>query len=101
EAAFASKRVIVVTEEIVPTEVIRRDPNRTMVPGIIVSHVVHEPWGCHPSYVQGHYDRDNAFYVKWEDISRDAKSYHAYLDEMVYGVDGRAGYMKKLGAGLV
>jgi glutaconate CoA-transferase subunit A len=97
EVAFAAKTVIVVAEEIVPTEVIRRDPNRTVVPGLIVAHVVHEPWGCHPSYVQGHYDRDNDFYVKWDEISRDPATYRAWLDEFVYGVADRAGYMQKLG----
>src|SRR5690606_989073 len=79
EAAFASKRVIVVAEEIVSEEQIRRDPNRTLIPEFKVDHVVHEPWGCHPSYAQGHYDRDNDFYIKWDEISRDPKSYQDFL----------------------
>jgi glutaconate CoA-transferase, subunit A len=101
EVAFAAKRVVVVAEEIVSTEAIRRDPNRTLVPGVLVSHVVHEPWGCHPSFVQGHYDRDNDFYVQWEEISRDPARYAAWLDEFVYGVPDRAAYMAKLGTGLM
>jgi glutaconate CoA-transferase subunit A len=101
EAAFASNKVIVVAEEIVDTSVIRRDPNRTLVPGLRVSHVVHEPWGCHPSYTQGFYDRDNDFYVAWEDISRDPITYKNYLDEFVFGCIDRKAYMKKQGEGLV
>ncbi|NDF13868.1 CoA transferase subunit A [bacterium] len=101
EIAFASKRVIIVAEEIVDTSVIRRDPNRTLIPGILVDHVVHEPWGCHPSYAQGYYDRDNDFYVKWEEISRDPKTYQDYLNEFVYGVKDRQGYLKKAGSGLI
>jgi len=101
EAAFAAKKVIVVAEQIVPTATIRRDPNRTMVPGMIVSHVVHEPWGCHPSFVQGFYDRDNDFYVAWEDVSRQAETYADWLAEFVHGVPDRAGYMKKLGGPLI
>src|SRR5262245_21806486 len=66
EAAFAAERVIVVAEEIVGEDVIRADPNRTVIPGIIVDAVVHEPLGAHPSYAQGFYDRDNEFYVAWE-----------------------------------
>lgn len=97
EAAFAAKRVIVVAEEIVDGSVIRRDPNRTLIPSIVVDHVVHEPWGAHPSYVQGHYDRDNPFYIQWEDISRDPKTYQEYLAEFVLGVKDRAGYVKKMG----
>jgi glutaconate CoA-transferase subunit A len=83
ETAFASKRVIVVAEEIVETSVIRRDPNRTLIPSIIVDHVVHEPWGAHPSYVQGFYDRDNDFYVAWEDISKTPSTYQDYLNEFI------------------
>src|SRR5205807_8657085 len=66
EAAFASRRVIVVVEELVDESVIRSDPNRTLIPGMIVDAVVLEPWGAHPSYAQGYYDRDNDFYVAWE-----------------------------------
>lgn len=101
EVAFAAKKVIVVAEQIVDNDVVRRDPNRTLVPGLVVSHVVHEPWGCHPSYVQGFYDRDNDFYVKWDDISRDPATYAAYLDEFVYGVRDRAAYVEKLGGPLI
>jgi glutaconate CoA-transferase subunit A len=96
EAAFASKRVIVVVEELVDESVIRADPNRTLIPGMIVDAVVLEPWGCHPSYAQGYYDRDNDFYVAWEDISRDPAALQRYLDEFVHGVADRAGYMARM-----
>jgi len=95
EAAFASERVIVVVEELVEEAVIRSDPNRTVIPGMIVSAVVVEPWGAHPSYAQGYYDRDNDFYVAWESISRDPDKLTRYLEEFVYGVPDRAGYVKK------
>lgn len=96
EAAFASERVIVVVEELVDAAVIRADPNRTIIPGLVVNAVVVEPWGAHPSYVQGAYDRDNAFYVEWDTISREASSLNAWLDEWVYGLSGRAEYVEKL-----
>jgi glutaconate CoA-transferase subunit A len=98
EAAFAAERVIVVVEELVSEEVIRADPNRTVIPGLIVDAVVVEPWGAHPSYVQGSYDRDNHFYRDWDAISREAATTQAWLDEWVYGVSGRAEYVEKLGA---
>jgi len=60
-----------------------------------VSAVVVEPWGAHPSYAQGYYDRDNDFYVAWEGISRDRDRLERYLEEFVYGVPDRAGYMEK------
>ena len=95
EAAFASKRVIVVVEELVEESVIRSDPNRTLIPGLQADAVVVEPWGAHPSYAQGYYDRDNDFYVAWDKIARDEASFKKYLDEFVYGVKDRAEYMKK------
>ncbi len=95
EAAFASKKVIVVVEELVAESVIRSDPNRTLIPGMIVDAVVVEPWGAHPSYAQGYYDRDNDFYVKWDKVAREEASLKAYLDEFVFGVKDRAGYMAK------
>jgi glutaconate CoA-transferase subunit A len=98
EAAFAADRVIVVVEELVDETVIRADPNRTVIPGLIVDAVVVEPWGAHPSYVQGAYDRDNRFYLEWDAISREAATTQAWLDEWVYGVAGRVEYMQKLGA---
>jgi glutaconate CoA-transferase, subunit A len=95
EAAFAAARVIVVVEEVVAESVIRSDPNRTMIPGMVVDAVVLEPWGAHPSYAQGYYDRDNDFYVAWEGISRDAAKLERYLDDFVYAVPDRAAYVKK------
>jgi glutaconate CoA-transferase subunit A len=101
EAAFASKKVIIVAEELVPRAVVRSDPNRTLIPGLIVDAVVVEPFAAHPSYALGYYDRDNQFYVGWAKISKDRTSLEKYLEEWVYGVSGRKEYMEKLGADYV
>ena len=93
EAAFASRRVIVAVEELVDQAQIRADPNRTFIPGLAVDAVVVEPWGAHPSYAQGYYDRDNEFYVAWEPVSRDPAALARYLDQFVYGVADRAEYV--------
>lgn len=97
EAAFAAEKVIVVAEEIVDETVIRSDPNRTLIPEFIVDAVVHEPFGCHPSFAQGYYDRDNEFYVNWRNISKDLSKFNAYLEEWVYGVKNRAEYVERMG----
>ncbi len=97
EAAFAAERVIVTAEEIVSQEVIRSDPNRTLIPGFIVDAVCQVPHAAHPSYTQGYYDRDNSFYLEWDSISRDKDSVQAYLDQWVYGVKDREEYWQKLG----
>src|SRR5512139_1302173 len=98
EAAFAARKVILTAEEIVDEQVIRSDPNRTMIPGIVVSAVCHVPFACHPSYAQGYYDRDNKFYLEWDKISESAEAVRSWLDEWVYGVTDRDAYWEKLGS---
>jgi glutaconate CoA-transferase subunit A len=100
EAAFASRNTIVVAEEIVDESVIRSDPNRTLIPGLIVDAVVREPFGCHPSYTQGYYDRDNDFYIRWREISKDVVQFNSYLDEWIYDVRDRAEYVVRMGSSL-
>jgi glutaconate CoA-transferase subunit A len=97
EAAFAAKRVIVTAEDIVDESVIRSDPNRTIIPAMIVSAVCHVPFAAHPSYTQGYYDRDNPFYLKWDKVSSSPEAVKAWLDEWVYGVKDRDEYWTKLG----
>jgi glutaconate CoA-transferase subunit A len=98
ESAFAAKHLILTAEEIVDEAVIRSDPNRTLIPGFIVSAVCHVPYASHPSYAQGYYDRDNDFYLKWDKISESVEAVNAYLDEWVFGVKDRTEYWQKLGA---
>ncbi len=97
EAAFAAKKVILTAEEIVDESVIRSDPNRTLIPSVVVDAVCQVPFACHPSYAQGYYDRDNDFYLQWDKISESVESVKSYLDEWVFGVKDRAEYMEKLG----
>lgn len=98
DAAFASKRVIISAEEIVDESVIRSDPNRTLVPDFVVHAVVHEPWCAHPSYVQGYYDRDNEFYMQWDEITKEHDTTMKYIDEWVLGIESRAEYVNKMPA---
>ena len=100
EAAFASRNTIVVAEDIVDERVIRSDPNRTLIPGLIVDAVLREPFGCHPSYTQGYYDRDNDFYIRWREISKDVVQFNSYLDEWIYDVRDRAEYVVRMGSSL-
>jgi glutaconate CoA-transferase, subunit A len=94
--AMAARHILVTVEEVVPRDLIREDPNRTVVPGYRVDAVCLAPWGAHPSYVQGYYTRDDAFYFSYDQISRTADGLAAYLDEWVYGVADRAEYSAKL-----
>ncbi len=98
EAAFAARRVILTAEEIVDEAVIRSDPNRTLIPAMVVTAVCPVPYCAHPSYTQGYYDRDNPFYLEWDRISASPEAVKAWLDEWVYGVPDRAAYWARLGA---
>ena len=98
EAAFAASRVILTAEEIVDEGVIRSDPNRTLIPGFVVDAVCHVPYCSHPSYTQGYYDRDNEFYLAWDEISKTREGVTAWLQEWVFNVKGRQEYWKKLGS---
>jgi glutaconate CoA-transferase subunit A len=98
EVAFASKNVIITAEEIVDEDVIRSDPNRTLIPELIVKAVCHVPHCAHPSYTQGYYDRDNVFYLNWDKISEDPQSVNQWLEDWVYGLKDAGEYWQKLGA---
>jgi glutaconate CoA-transferase, subunit A len=41
------------------------------------------PGGAHPSYAHGYYKRDNAFYRKWDEISRDRAGFLAWMEANV------------------
>ena len=72
----------VTVEEIVDT-LAPHSPNAVILPGWTVSAVVHVAGGAHPSYAQGYYKRDNAFYKRWDAISRERDSFRAWIDEHV------------------
>ena len=97
EAALAARKVIVVVEEIVDKKVIRRDPNRTLIPGFLVSAVVQERWSALPSPMQGYYNRDHEAYIRYHRESKERESYLKWLETWVLGVKDRKGYVRRLG----
>jgi len=86
-----------VVEEIVDDDVIRADPNRTVIPALAVDAVVECPGATHPSFSQGYSDRDNDFYRAWSGISADPVSLSNWLEEWIYGTEDHAEYLAKLG----
>lgn len=97
EAARAAGRVIITCEELVESQIIRSDPNRTLFPGLLVSAVVPEPWGAHPSPLQGVARRDDAFYVDYHEASRTREGFVRWLETWVLRVENRARYLARLG----
>jgi glutaconate CoA-transferase, subunit A len=97
EAVRAAKHVIVVAEEVVEPEVIASDPNRTVIPGFLVSAVVECRYGAHPSPVQGCYKRDDAFFRQYHEQTKTKEDTEKWLQRWVYGVRDRADYVNQLG----
>lgn len=97
QAALAAKTVLITCEEIVAPEVIRADPDRTLVPGFAVAAVCEVPWGAHPSPVQGYYGLDNQFFLDYAAQTRTAEGSAAWLREWVHAPADRAAYLAKLG----
>jgi glutaconate CoA-transferase, subunit A len=97
EGVRAAKKVIVVAEEIVSPEVITSDPNRTVIPELLVSAVVECPLGAHPSPVQGYYSRDNAYYHHYHEQTKTVDDSRNWLDRHVHEVRDRTAYLTKLG----
>src|SRR6266852_5786935 len=94
DGARASRKVLVIAEEIVAPEVIASDPNRTLIPGFLVTAVVHEPWGAHPSPVQGYYGRDHAFFHEYHEQTRKLDEFERWIKHWVAEVSSRPAYLK-------
>lgn len=97
EQVKASKRTIVITERLVSTEAIRREPERTVIPGFRVSHVVHLPFSAHPTSVYHVYDFDADHIREYAGASKTPEGFQEYLDKYVYGVKDHWGYLELLG----
>ncbi|MEZ5890560.1 MAG: CoA-transferase [Xanthobacteraceae bacterium] len=78
EAVLAAKRALVTVEEIVE-DFGPRSPNTVILPSWTVAAVALVPGGAHPSYANGYYRRDNAFYLGWDDIARDRDGFLAWM----------------------
>ncbi len=96
EAVLASKRSVVTVEEIVD-QLPERSLNAVVLPSWTVGHVVEVPGGAFPSYAQGYYARNNAFYKQWDEIARERDSFQAWMKENVLekGPEAFAQYARK------
>lgn len=81
EIALAAQAAIVTVEEVVDD--LGAHPNASVLPAWAVDAICVVPGGAHPSYTQGYYDRDNAFYLEWDKISADRDLFAAWMKENV------------------
>ncbi len=97
EQARASQRTIIITERILSGDAIREDAERTVIPGLFVSHVVELPFGAHPTSVFGAYDYDAEAIKGYVEGTRTPEAVKAYLDQVVYGAPDHAAYLDTMG----
>jgi glutaconate CoA-transferase subunit A len=95
EAAMAARRLLVTVEEIVDR--LDAPMNAVVLPGWVVTAIACVPGGAYPSYAQGYYARDNAFYLAWDEISRDHGRFSRWMDEHVFGVTDQAAFLRGMG----
>lgn len=98
EAAFAAKKVILTCEEIIDHDVILSDPNRTLIPGFLVSSVVHQPSGSHPSPTQGYARRDDSYYFDYHKETRSREGFEKWLQTWIFDVADHGEFLDRLGA---
>lgn len=95
EAALCADRVIVTVEEVV--DELPPTPGAVVLPGWTIDAVCVVPGGSHPSYAQGYYDRDNDFYMGWDQISGDRETFRGWIEEHVLGTSDFAEYLASVG----
>jgi glutaconate CoA-transferase, subunit A len=81
EAVLAAARSLVTVEEVV--DELDPRPGATVIPGWVIDAVAVAPGGALPSYALGYYDRDNAFYVQWDELSRDRETFTEWMRKHV------------------
>ncbi len=94
EAALAARHAIATVEEVV--ERLERVSGDVVIPHFAFAAVCPAPGGAHPSYAQGYTRRDNAFYRRWDAISRDRAAFEAWIERHVRGTDDVAAYHRSL-----
>jgi len=82
EAILAARRAAIVTVEEIVDE-LRPPAQAVVIPNWVVAAVCQVPGGAHPSYAQGYYARDNAFYGRWDGIAREREGFATWMHENV------------------
>jgi glutaconate CoA-transferase subunit A len=93
----AARKVIVSVEEIVDTEVLRRNPDRTLLPGFAVDAVVELPFGAHPTSCNPKYGYDTAMHLEWVKAARDDGDAAKFLQRYVNDPADQVAYLDAVG----
>ncbi len=94
EAVLAARRSIVTVEEVVDR--LDAPPNAVVLPSWVIGAVAEVKGGAFPSYAQGYYPRNNAFYKQWDAISRERGTFQAWIERHILGTKDFAGFRQSL-----
>jgi len=97
ELARSSKRLILSAEEIVDSEVFRRQPDRTIIPYYLVDAVVYAPFASHPGEMCYVHVRDETQIKELVEASTKPETTQAYLEKYIYGVQNHQEYLERIG----
>jgi glutaconate CoA-transferase subunit A len=97
QQALCADTVIVTAEEIVEESVLRREPERNLIPYFAVNHVCHVPFGAHPYAVFNYYDYDPRHLKVYHDHAEDDVAFQQYLEKFVYSAKSHAEYLEAVG----
>jgi hypothetical protein len=97
ELARAARRVVITTEEVIPNEEIRREPDRTSIPFYVVDAVCEVPYGAHPTLMPYQYYFDENHIREWLTLAKTPEGAQQYLEKYVFGVTDFAEYLEKVG----
>lgn len=97
DIAIASKKCVVIAEEIVTEEEILKDPSTNSIPSFCVDAVVHAPYGAHPSQLYNYYDYDADFYKMYDKVTKTTEDFKAFTKEWIYDIKNHDEYLDKLG----
>ena len=97
DLARASKKVIITCEEIISTDQIRSESERTIIPYYCVDAVVHVPYGSYPCNMPGKYYFDLEHLKEWNEVEKDIQRFEKFLDKYIYGVKDWEEYVEICG----
>ena len=97
EQAKSARRVILITEELAPTDLFRQHPTRTIIPAHRVEAVIHQPYGAHPTAVYGCYDFDAEHLELYVKHARTAEGVRQYIEKYILSTRDHSEYLEQIG----
>jgi glutaconate CoA-transferase subunit A len=97
DLARAAKRLIITCERLIPSDDIRQDPSRTVIPFFCVDAVCEVPYGSYPGNMPYEYFSDEDHIRQWLAAEKDVEDFRAFLQKYIFGVNDFVAYWQLCG----